>query len=53
MKTDGEIPKSKMKELMKLLSACVVEQPLPLGSVVLKNVLGTGVNVVTTTEMTH
>ena len=53
VKTDGEIPKNKMMELMKLLSACVVERPLPLGSVVLKNVFGTGVNVVTTTEMTH
>lgn len=51
VKTDGEIPKDKVFELMKMLSACVVKEPLPLGSVVLQNIFDTGVNVVTTTEM--
>ncbi len=51
VKTDGEIPKDKVFELMKLLATVVVKKPLPLGSVVLENIFGTNVNVITTMEI--
>ena len=51
VKTDGEIPKSKIFQLMKLCDEITVSQPLPIGSVVASGVLGTDVNLVTTTNM--
>lgn len=51
VKTDGEIPKDKIFPLMKLLADYTLNKPVPLGTVLLKNVLGTQVNVITTTEM--
>ncbi len=51
VKTDGEIPKEKVFDLMKLLANVVVKKPLPIGSVVLKNIFDTDVNVITTTQM--
>ncbi len=51
VKTDGEIPKDKIFDLMKLLSTVVLEERVKIGTVILKDVFGTGVNVITTTEM--
>lgn len=51
VKTDGEIPKDKIFDLMKLLSVVVLNKPVAIGTVVLKNVFATNVNVITTTEM--
>lgn len=51
VKTDGEIPKSKIFNLMQLLSTVTVQDYLPIGSVLIKNVFDTGVNVITTKEM--
>lgn len=51
VKTDGEIPKSKMFDLMELCKRIVVTEPLPIGTVVAANLFGTGVNLITTKEM--
>ncbi len=51
VKTDGEIPKSKIFELMDMLKNVTLHEPLPIGSVVIGNLFGTGVNVITTTQM--
>jgi len=51
VKTDGEIPKSQIMPLMKLLANFTLDKPVPINTQIIKNVLGTGVNVVTTTAM--
>lgn len=51
VKTDGEIPKDKIFPLINLLADIVVAEPVPIGTVILKDVFGTGVNVVTTANM--
>lgn len=51
VRTDGEIDKSKVSELCNMLAEMVLTKPLPIGSVVLSDVFGSGVNVVTTTDM--
>lgn len=51
VKTDGEIPKNKIFELMALCDKIVVDRVLPIGTVLAENLFGTGVNLVTTTDM--
>ena len=51
VRTDGEIPKGKIFDLVRLLKNVVVDKPLSIGTVVLADVFGTGVNVITTTDM--
>ncbi len=51
VKTDGEIPKSKIFEFMSLCDGIVIDKPLPIGSVLVDDLFGTGVKLVTTTEM--
>ncbi len=51
VKTNGEIPREKIFPLINLLAKVVIKTPLPIGTVVLSNVLDTGVNIVTTTNM--
>lgn len=51
VRTDGEIPKGKIFDLVRLLKNVVLDKPLSIGTVVLADVFGTGVNVITTTDM--
>ena len=51
VKTDGEIEKSRVGELMKEINKVVVHDYLDIHSVVIENVLNTGVNIITTTPM--
>lgn len=48
VKTDGSIPKELMFECVKLINKARVAPDAPIGTVVIENVLNTGVNVVTT-----
>lgn len=48
VRTDGEIPKDKIGELMKLVNTIKVEKKLHRGDVVAKNVVGTKVNLIAT-----
>lgn len=48
VKTDGAIPKELMFECVKLINDLRVPADAPIGTVVIENLLNTGVNVVTT-----
>lgn len=51
VRTSGDIPKEKVFLLMDLLKTVVINQPLEIGSIVIKNVFDTGIDVITTTQM--
>ena len=51
VRTDGEIPKDKIFELIAVLSKFTLDKKVPIGTILISNVLGTGVNIITTTEM--
>ena len=51
VKTDGEIPKDKVMDVVNSLSQVTLETYLPIGAMVVENVLGLGVNVILTTQM--
>ncbi|MFA6866462.1 MAG: DUF1667 domain-containing protein [Clostridia bacterium] len=53
VRTDGEIPKGQMLELMKIINSITVDKPLKVGTVVAVNVLDSGVNLIITTDMTR
>ena len=50
-RTDREIPKGKIFEVMKEINAATIEKRLEAGSVVIKNVAGTEANIITTGTM--
>lgn len=49
--TSDEIPKDLIFEVMKEINQVVVESPIKRGTVVVENVCGTGVNVITSRGM--
>lgn len=51
VKTGEDIPKGKIKDCMKALKEVVVKAPVHIGDVLLKDVAGTGVDVVATKEI--
>ena len=51
VKTDGEIPKDKIFDLMSLCRDLTITQPLPIGTVLIDDLFGTGVRLVTTRDM--
>ena len=46
--TDGDIPKAKMFEIMQELAKIEVKAPIKLHDIIIKDVLGTGINVIAT-----
>lgn len=52
VKTTGEIPKSLISTLMFHINRMVISEELPSGSIIIKNFLKTGIDVVTTRTMT-
>ncbi|KRQ87602.1 hypothetical protein ABG79_00403 [Caloramator mitchellensis] len=48
VKSDGEIPKGMIKDCVKFLSKIEVSAPVKMGDVIHKNILGTGVDIVST-----
>lgn len=48
VKTDGNIPKGKIFEVMSLLNDIELIAPINSGHIVLENVVGTNVNIITT-----
>ena len=48
VKTDGGVPKEKVFEVLKEIKSVRLTAPVAIGTVILTNVLGTGVNVVAT-----
>jgi len=51
VKTNGEIDKALIMDVAKELKKVIIDKPLPIGSIVIKNVLGTGVDIITTKDM--
>lgn len=51
VKTNGEVPKARMRELLSVVRGVVVTERLSLGDVVMANVLGTGVDLVATASI--
>lgn len=51
VKTDGDIPKEKMFEAMRLLDPILLQAPVKVGDVVLADIWGTGVNFVATRSL--
>jgi CxxC motif-containing protein len=51
VKTSGSIPKAMVREVALAVRAIAVEAPIGIGTVVAANILGTGVDVLTTRDM--
>ncbi|MDR2363347.1 MAG: DUF1667 domain-containing protein [Spirochaetaceae bacterium] len=51
VRTRGEIPKDKIRDLMAFLNTLTVTEPLGIGAAVVKNVLGLGRDVVVTSNV--
>lgn len=51
VKTAEDIPKGKIMECMEALKAVEMETPIHIGDIVLKNVAGTGVDIVATKDV--
>lgn len=51
VKTEKDVPKEKIFQCMKDLKNVVVQAPVHIGDIVLKNISGTGVNIIATKEV--
>lgn len=51
VKTREDIPKGKIMECMEVLKAIEIEAPVSIGDVIVKDVAGTGVDIVATKEV--
>ena len=51
VKTAGDIPKGMIFDIMEEINKVVVKAPIKVGDVIIENVLGTGVNVVSAKTM--
>ncbi|MDR1629618.1 MAG: DUF1667 domain-containing protein [Oscillospiraceae bacterium] len=52
VKSDKPVPKSRMFECMRVINAVVLDAPVHIGDVVIKDILGTGIDVIATNDMT-
>lgn len=48
VKTEYDIPKEKMTDIMRALSSVIVSAPVSIGDIILENAAETGVNVIAT-----
>lgn len=53
VRTDGDIPKDKIFDLMKLVREVVVDKRVGRGEIILKNVLDSGVDLISTSNMKY
>lgn len=51
IRTTGPIPKDKMMACIREVSGIVVQAPIPLGSIIVKNFLNLGVDVISTRSL--
>jgi CxxC motif-containing protein len=51
VRTDGEIPKGKIREAMNVINAVTINRPLGIGETAVENILGLGVNVIVTSNI--
>lgn len=46
VRSDGLLPKDLIKDAIKEINKLVIDKPLPIGEVVIKNILNTNVNII-------
>lgn len=51
VKTDKEIPKARIFDIMKEINKVAVNAPVEIGDIIIENVLGTGSNIVATSTI--
>ncbi|MGI6433232.1 MAG: DUF1667 domain-containing protein [Sphaerochaetaceae bacterium] len=51
VKTSGEIPKNLVTQAVRLIDQVVIEAPVSIGTVVMADILGTGIDFITTRSM--
>ena len=51
VRTEGEVPKEKIPEIIRELAAIVITKRLGIGETVAANAAGTGINIIATNEM--
>lgn len=51
VKTERDIPKGKIFECMRALKNVVIKAPVHIGDIVVKDIVGTGVNIIATKEV--
>jgi CxxC motif-containing protein len=51
VRTDGEIPRDMIFPVMALINETEVNRPVHMGDVIIADVLGTGVNIISTCDM--
>jgi CxxC motif-containing protein len=51
VRTRGEIPKDKIREVMAFLNTVTIREPLEIGAAVVENVLGLGRDVIVTSDV--
>lgn len=52
VRTESEIPKSLIMEMMKIVNSITIDKKVKRGTPVIKNILDTGVDIITTSDMT-
>lgn len=50
VRTDGQVPKGELFAVMQAINATIIDKPYSVGEPVIKNVAGTGVDVICTVE---
>lgn len=53
VKTNGSIPKEKVFEVMEVLSNIKITAPVTIGDIIIKNVLNTGIDIVSTKSINN
>ena len=51
VKSSADVPRDIVPEIMKLLDGVLIDAPVSLGDVIIKNVLGTGADIVATRSL--
>lgn len=51
VRTDGEVPKDKIFEIMHEINKSIINKPVHNGEVIIENVLNTGINVISESDM--
>lgn len=51
VKTENDIPKGKIFDCVKALKGIVVKAPVNIGDIIVKNIAGTGVNIIATRKI--
>ena len=53
VRTNGEVPKGKITEIMKELAKITITEKINIGEIVISNILGTGCDIIATGEINN